>query len=115
MARALEGQGHRPDLLGADIDPARLASYDFIFLGSECAGFKGTLPARFVDFLKQSYGLSGKRSYAFLRKSGIRPAKGLDRLMAAMESEGMRVTCSDIVIGPEDAAVVARNAPVERS
>lgn len=115
MSSALEGQGHRPEVLGSDIDPARLASYDFIFIGSEGSGFGGAIPARIRDFLKQAYGLSGKRSHAIVRKAGLRPAKALDRLMAAMEGEGMRVVCSDIVAGPADAAVVARNAPVERS
>lgn len=114
MARALEGQGHRPEVLGTDAEPARVASYDFVFFGAETSGIKGSIPARVGEFLKQSYGLEGKRCHAFVRKSGMRPAKALDRLMAAMESQGMRVTSSDIVVGPEDAAVVARNAPVER-
>jgi hypothetical protein len=115
MAKALEGQGHRPEILAADADPARLASYDFVFLGAETSGIKGAIPPRVREFLKQSYGLAGKRCHAFLRKSGLRPGKALDRLMATMESEGMRLTSSDIVAGPEDAAVVARNASVERS
>lgn len=115
MARSLEAGGHRVDILEPGSDPSRLAGYDFLFVGAEASTFAGKLPDGLAVFLKQSMALGGKRSLAFIRKSGLRPQKALERLMFLMEAEGMRVTCSEIVIGLQDAALVAASAPVVRA
>lgn len=115
MAKGFEAAGHRPEVLDSSVDPARLAGFDFLAIGSEAASAGGTLPKRVAEFLGQSYGLSGKRSFAFVRKSSLRPNRLLDRLMAALEREGMRVVDSEI-LADEDAAVrAARGTPVERA
>ena len=68
-----------------------------------------------ADALKGASGLEGKRSFAFVRKAGLRPAKLLGRLMSAMEAAGMRVTYSESLSGAAEAEAAAHNAPVERN
>jgi hypothetical protein len=58
--------------------------------------------------------ISGKRSMAFLRKSGLRPERALGRLMKAMEAEGMIVNSAEVVANEASASEAARGAPIER-
>jgi flavodoxin len=113
MTRVFEAAGHRVEYFGSDADSGPLAAFDFIVLGAEPSGM-GKLPPHLHDFLSQCYGLAGKRSFAFVLKSGFRPMKALARLMATMEGQGMRVSYSDIIHGPEDAAVCAKSVPIQR-
>jgi menaquinone-dependent protoporphyrinogen IX oxidase len=115
MARALEAAGHFVDLAEARADESpRLTGYDYVIVGSESASALGRIPARVAQFLAQAGTVTGKRSMAFLRKSGLRPEKALSRLMKAMEAEGMVVNCAELVKGAADAAAAAREAPIER-
>jgi hypothetical protein len=115
MVRALEAKGHRAEGLEARKDEyPRLTGYDYVILGTEGMGFGGKIPPRVREFLAQAGSVSGKRSMAFVRKTGLFPAKALKGLMAAMESEGMLVNCAEIVAGAEEAAAAVGAAPVER-
>ena len=116
MARALEAAGHFVDLAQARADESpRLTGYDYVIVGSESATAFGKIPARVAQFLAQAGTISGKRSMAFLRKTGLRPERALSRLMKAMEAEGMIVNCAEIVTNEASASAVAREAPVERA
>ncbi len=115
MVRALEAKGHRADSLEARKDEyPRLTGYDYVILGTEAIGLGGKIPGRLREYLAQAGSLTGKRSMAFVRKTGFAPAKALGRLMAAMESEGMLVNCAEIVAGTEEAVAAVGAAPVER-
>jgi menaquinone-dependent protoporphyrinogen IX oxidase len=115
MARSLESSGHFVDIAEARADESpRLTGYDYVVLGSESASAFGRIPDGVGRFLSQAGTLTGKRSMAFLRKSGLRPEKALSRLMKAMEKEGMVVNCAEIVTNEASAAAAARGAPVER-
>jgi len=113
LARGFEASGHRAEVF--DAVPQAIAAFDYVALGVEAAGLGANLPDKAALALKGASGLEGKRCFAFVRKSGLRPAKLLGRLMSAMESAGMRVTYSEILPGAAEAETAARNAPVERN
>lgn len=115
FASGLEAAGHRPEILDASGDLARLAGFDYVVVGAEAEGLWGKIPSRVPAALKQAYGMGGKRSYAFVRKSGLRPEATLSKLMAAMEAEGMCVNDAEVLATPEAAAQAGRGAPVERA
>ena len=115
MARALEAAGHFVDLSQARPDESpHLTGYDYVVIGTESATALGKISPCVAQCLAQAGMVSGKRSMAFLRKSGLRPEKALSRLMKTMEAEGMVVNCAEIVAGEAAAAQAAREAPVER-
>jgi hypothetical protein len=114
MARALEAAGHFVDLRDGRADGSMsLTGHDFVLVGTESASLGGKIPGRVAEFLAQAGMLAGKRSMAFVRRSGLSPGRALSRLMKAMESEGMVVTCAETV-DAAGAAEAARSAPVER-
>jgi hypothetical protein len=115
FASGLEAAGHRPEIIDPAEGLARLASFDYIVIGAEPEGAFGKIPSRIKSLLKQAYGLEGKRSYAFVRKAGFRPAAALSKLMSAMEAEGMRVNDAEILASPEGAKEAGRSAPAERA
>jgi menaquinone-dependent protoporphyrinogen IX oxidase len=115
MARSLESEGHFVDISEARADESpRLTGYDYVIVGTESSSAFGKISDRVPRFLAQAGTVTGKRSMAFLRKSGLRPEKALHRLMRAMEAEGMIVNCAEIVSNEATAAAAARSAPVER-
>jgi menaquinone-dependent protoporphyrinogen IX oxidase len=115
MARSFESAGHFVDISEARADESpRLTGYDYIVVGTESASLMGKIPERVARFLAQAGTIVGKRSMAFLRKSGLRPDKALSRLMKAMEAEGMIVNCAEVVSSEASAAEAARSTPVER-
>jgi len=115
MARSLEAAGHFVDLVQARSDESpRLTGYDYVVVGTESASAMGKISPRVGQYLAQAGMLTGKRSMAFLRKSGLRPERALSRLMKAMEAEGMIVNSAEVVANEAGAVEAARGAPVER-
>ena len=116
MARALESAGHYVDLAQAKSDESpRLTGYDYVIVGTESNTLLGKIPLRVSQFLAQAGTVTGKRSMAFLRRTGLRPERALARLMKAMEAEGMIVNCAEVVSSEANASTAAREAPVERN
>lgn len=113
LSRGFEASGHRVEVFSAV--PQTIAAFDYVVFGVEAAGLGASLPEKAALALKGASGLEGRRSFAFVRASGLRPAKLLGRLMSAMEAAGMRVTYSESLSGAADAEMAARNAPVERN
>jgi hypothetical protein len=115
MARALEAAGHFVDLAQARSgESPRLTGYDYILIGTESSSPLGKIPPSVAQYLAQAGTVTGKRSMAFLRKTGLRPERALSRLMKAMEAEGMVVSSAEVVANAAGAAEAARGAPVER-
>jgi hypothetical protein len=116
MARTLEAAGHFVDLAQARADESpRLTGYDYVVIGTESASAFGKIPTRVAQYLGQAGMVTGKRSMAFLRKTGLRPERALQRLMKSMEAEGMIVNCAELVSSEASASEAARGAPVERN
>lgn len=115
MARAIEAQGHFVDLSQARPGEApSLTGYDYVIVGTESSSAFGKIPDLVPAMLSQAGMLSGKRSMAFLRKSGLRPEKALSRLMKVMETEGMLVNYAEVLVKEADAAAAAKEAPILR-
>ena len=105
LARGIERQGNQVDLFdGARDENAKLTIYQYVAVGAEPASaFGGRLPDSVKQFLASRGVVSGKRSYAFVSKSGFGAQKALTNLMRCMEGEGMYLKSSDILCSPTEA------------
>ena len=71
--------------------------------------FGGKLPLKTAVFLSNAGLIRGKRSYAFLLRSSLRPQKSLTKLMHVMEQEGMYLKKSDIISSTAEANIIGKN------
>jgi menaquinone-dependent protoporphyrinogen IX oxidase len=110
LAKGMESMGHRVDLIDAwTEDGMRLPGYEYIVVAAESTGFfSGKLPEALSRVLSAGSGLGGKRSAAFVKKSGLFSGRALFNVMRAMEKEGMRVNWSDILLNPPHAEALGK-------
>ena len=110
LARGIEAQGHQVDVIDGSRDVHhRLTVYRYIAVGAESITlFTGKIPAVVVRYLKGAGMISGKRSYAFVSKATLSPARALQRLMTAMEAEGMFLKNSGVLTSDVEAEAVGR-------
>lgn len=108
FSRGIASQGHDVDVVDGRLDSdAKLTRYEYIALGTAApSAFAGKVSPRVTTYLKSSGHLSGKRSYAFVTKKGLRVSRVLLSLMKAMEGEGLYLKRSDIVGSPEEAEAI---------
>jgi hypothetical protein len=106
----MESMGHRVDVVDAWIeDGMRLPGYEYIVVVAQSTGFfSGKLPDVLSKVLSAGNGLGGKRSAAFVKKSGLFTGRALFNTMRAMEKEGMRVNWSDILLNPPHAEALGK-------
>ena len=111
LRNGMVSQGHLVDIIDAWTEEGFLPpAYDYIAVAAETVSFfRGGLPAPLPKMLGVRGGLGGKKSAAFLRKTGLFTAKGLGRLMGAMEKEGMVVNWSDIILNASHAEALGRH------
>jgi hypothetical protein len=106
LARGMESRGHRVDILDAwTASASRLPGYEYIAVAAESTSlFGGKLPEALPRILLGGgSGLGGKRSAAFLKKTGPFTARALGNLMKAMEHEGMLVNWSALIFSEAQA------------
>lgn len=117
LSRGISAQGHEVDVIDAKNESnKKLSFYEYIALGTEQMNFLGgKIPPGLLSYLRQAGTVSGKRCYAFVIKSGLRPLKTLTALMKQMESEGMFLKVSDIVTKPTDAQEIGKRLHIKRS
>jgi len=111
LARGMETQGHRVELLDAWTESNfKLPGYDYIAVCAEPAAFwGGKMPEILPKVLSVGNGLVGKKSGAFLRKSyPLFTTKAVSNLMRAMEKEGMRVNWSEIILNDAHAEALGK-------
>ena len=110
LAKGMEMMGHRVDVIDAwTEDGMRLPGYEYIAVAAEPLSFFSAKIAEVLPkILASGSSLSGKKSAAFVKKGGMRPAKTLALLMKAMEKEGMVVNWSDILINPPHAEAMGK-------
>jgi hypothetical protein len=96
----MEAMGHRVDIIDAWTDNGqRLPGYEYIAVVAEQTALAGgKIPVVLSKVLAAASGLMGKRSAAFLKKTGPFTTKGMNTLMKTMEKEGMFVNWSDIIL-----------------
>jgi hypothetical protein len=111
LARGMESLGHRVDILDAWTgDGCRLPGYEYIAVTAESASlFGGKLPEVIPRvLLGAGSGLGGKRSAAFLKKTGPFTARALGNLMGAMEHEGMLINWSGLILSEAQAEYLGK-------
>jgi hypothetical protein len=108
FAKGMESMGHRVDIVDVwTEDGFKLPGYEYIAVAAEPVSlFSGKIPAVITKVLAAGSTLAGKKSGAFVKKSGLFTNRALANLMKAMEKEGMVVNWSDILFnGPHAEAM----------
>ncbi len=115
LALGMESQGHTVALIDGEKDnTAKLTMYEYLALGTESVSlFTGKIPDKIAPFLASSGMISGKRSFAFVIKSGLSYSKALLRLMKAMEHEGMYIRNSNIFLSAQEAEEVGKRLHIQ--
>ncbi|MDR2210561.1 MAG: hypothetical protein LBO65_03720 [Spirochaetaceae bacterium] len=110
LAKGMESMGHRVDIIDAWTDDGfRLPGYEYIVVSAEAVSlFGGKMPEALARVLSAGSGIGGKKSAAFLRKTGPFTGKAMANLMRAMEKEGMLVNWSDIILNAPHAEVLGK-------
>ena len=110
LAKGMQEQGHQVDVIdgGHDVN-SRLTIYRYIAVGGESiTTFTGKLPEVVTRYLKGAGMISGKRCYAFVSKTSLSANRALQRLMKAMEGEGMFLKNSGVLNSDVEAEEVGR-------
>jgi len=114
LAKGMSAMGHHVDII--DIwteDGMRLPGYEYIAVAAEPASFlSGKIPEKISKVLSAGSSLVGKRSAAFIKKTGLFSNRALSNLMKVMEKEGMRVNWSDILFNPPHAEAMGKQIGV---
>ena len=110
LAKGMEKMGHHVDVFDAWTgDAFRLPAYQYVVVVTQpLSFFSGNIPEIIPKILAAASGLSGKKSAAFIKKSGLRTARALANLMREMEREGMNVNWSDILLNPPHAEAMGK-------
>ena len=111
LARGIESAGHRVDIIDAwTEDGFRLPGYEYIAVCAEQLSLRsGKMPDALPKILGCGSGLAGKKSAAFLKKTGpFFINKAFSNLMKAMEKEGMLINWSEILLNPPHAEAIGK-------
>jgi hypothetical protein len=110
LVKGMVSMGHRADVIDAYSDDGyRLPAYEYVVAVTEPVSFfSGNIPESIPKILCAGSGLVGKKSAAFVKKSGLFTAKALASLMKAMEKEGMMVNWSDVLLNPPHAEAMGK-------
>ena len=110
LAKGMESMGHRVDIVDVwKEDGMRLPGYEYIAVAAETISpFSGKLPPLVSKVLSAGSSLVGKKSAAFIKKTGLFSNRALANLMKAMEKEGMRINWSDILFNAPHAEAMGK-------
>ncbi|MBI9097812.1 MAG: hypothetical protein JEY91_05020 [Spirochaetaceae bacterium] len=116
LARGIAQGNHIVDLINGETDTdKKLTGYQYIAVGTSSVSlFSGRISERISAYLKNSGMLSGKRSYAFVRKKGFASSKSLKNLMKEMEKEGMMLKISDVIYSAEEAEAAGKKLHISK-
>jgi len=111
LAKGMSMMGHRVDIVDAwTEDGYRLPGYEYIAIAAEPVSFfSGKIPACISKVLAAGSSLVGKKSAAFVKKTGLFSSRALSNLMKAMEKEGMLVNWSDILFNSPHAEAMGKH------
>ena len=110
LAKGMSSMGHRVDIIdGWTEDGFKLPGYEYIAIAAEPVSFfSGKIPVIIPKLLAAGSSLSGKKSAAFIKKTGLFSNRALANLMKAMEKEGMVVNWSDFLLNSPHAEALAK-------
>jgi hypothetical protein len=110
LAKGMESMGHRVDIINAwTEDGMKLPGYEYIAVAAEpLSAFTGKIPDKISKVLKAGSSIAGKKSAAFVKKTGLFYNRAFANLMKAMEDEGMIVNWSEIVFNTPHAEALGK-------
>jgi menaquinone-dependent protoporphyrinogen IX oxidase len=110
LAKGMESMGHRVDIVDAwKEDGMRLPGYEYIVVATEPASaLSGKIPSVISKVLAAGSSVSGKKSAAFVKKSGLFSNRALSNLMKVMEKEGMVINWSDLLLNNPHAEAMGK-------
>jgi len=103
--------GHRVDIVDAwTEDGIKLPGYEYIAVVAEPVSFfSGKVNSNIAKVLAAGSTLAGKKSAAFIKKSGLFSNRALANLMKTMEKEGMVVNWSDLLFNAPHAEAMGKH------
>jgi hypothetical protein len=106
----MEKMGHRVDIIDAWTDDGmRLPGYEYMAIVTEPLSlFSAKISETIPKLLCASSGIAGKKSAAFVKKSGLRAGRTLINLMKAMEKEGLVVNWSETLLSAPHAEAIGK-------
>ena len=108
-AQGVGKQGHDVTLINGLKDSSNLFIYDYLLLGIEAYSLlSGKLDNSARQSLKNIGNISGKAAYAFLLRKGLWASKSLLLWMNWLESCGLVLFLSDIVVKPSEARSIGQ-------
>ena len=110
LAKGMQSMGHHVDIIDAwTEDGFKLPAYEYIAVAAEPVSFfSGKIVAVVSKILAVGSSLSGKKSAAFVKKSGLFGNRAMANLMIAMEKEGMVINWSDFILNPSHAEAMGK-------
>jgi len=110
LAKGMESMGHRVDIIDAwKEDGMKLPAYEYIAVVTEpLSVFSGKIPSIISKMLKAGSSIAGKKSGAFVKKTGLFTNRAFSTLMKVMEAEGMVVNWSDILFNAPHAEALGK-------
>ena len=99
LAKGMASMGHRVDIVDAwREDGMKLPGYEYVAVASEPVSIlSGKLPPVISKILAAGSSLTGKKSAAFIKKTGLFSNRALFNLMKSMEKEGMVINWSELL------------------
>ncbi len=116
IVAGIERLGHQVDLIDGLRDrDAKLTVYGYLAIGTTAVSFfGGRIDPKIAEFLGHAGMLGSKRCFAFVDKSLFGSQRALNRLMRALEHEGMFIRFSEILRSRVEAELVASRLKVDR-
>ena len=110
LAKGMEAMGHRVDIVNAlTEDGMKLPGYEYIAVAAEpLSFFSGKISERIAKVLGAGSSLIGKKSAAFIKRTGLFSNRAVVNLMNIMEKEGMRVNWSDLLFNSTHAEAMGK-------
>jgi len=110
LAKGMESMGHRVDIIDAwTEDGMKLPGYEYIAVAAEpLSVFSGKIPDKVTKVLKAGSSVAGKKSGAFVKKTGLFYNRAFANLMRIMEEEGMIVNWSEILFNAPHAEAIGK-------
>jgi menaquinone-dependent protoporphyrinogen IX oxidase len=108
LAKGMESMGHRVDIIDVwTEDGMKLPGYEYIAVVAEPVSvFSGKIQPNIAKILSAGSSVAGRKSAAFVKKTGLFTNRAIANLMKAMEKEGMVINWSDILFnGPHAEAI----------
>jgi len=117
LSKGIESQGHQVEVINAAAESDRkISMYDYLAFGTEAANFfGGKIPDQFTAYVKQCGIVSGKRTFAFTAKKGLRTVKTLSAVMKTLEKEGIFLKNSEVIATPAQAEQIGRKLHIQSS